>query len=114
MENVIEKKSFDFAIEIINLTRRMERKIEVPLRNQLLRSGTSIGANVHEAQFAQSKKDFASKMAIALKEANETKYWIRLFLEVGGIPLEEARHFLLKIDEILRMLIKIVKSAKET
>ena len=113
VSNAIEIKSFEFAIEIVQLTRRMMRKDESALTNQLLRSGTSIGANVSEAQFAQSKKDFASKMTIALKEANETKYWIRLLKEIGSISAEEANKFLLKLDEIFRLLISIVKSSKE-
>jgi len=113
VENAIETKSFEFAIKIVNSTRRMARKDEYALTNQLLRSGTSIGANVSEAQFAQSKRDFASKMAIALKEANETKYWIRLLKEVDNISPEETKELLFRLDEIIRLLISIVKSAKE-
>lgn len=79
MENIIEKKSFDFAIRIVKLYKFLcNEKNEFVLSKQLLRSGTSIGANVAEAQQAQSKADFISKISIALKEATESKYWLRL------------------------------------
>ena len=79
MANIIEEKSFAFAIRIVNLYKHLnEAKKEFVLSKQLLRSGTSIGANVAEAEQAQSTPDFVSKMSIALKEASETKYWIRL------------------------------------
>ena len=113
MENVIEAKSFAFAVKIVELTRRMENKREYALTNQLLRSGTSIGANVSEAQQAQSKKDFISKMSIALKEANETKYWLRLMREVENLSETESKEFLNMIDELMRILIAILKSSKE-
>ena len=78
-ENIIVDKSFDFAVRIVNLNKYLnnEQK-EYVLSKQLLRSGTSIGANVSEAERAQSKADFISKMSIALKEANETNYWLKL------------------------------------
>ena len=79
MDNVIEKKSFDFAVRIVKLYKHLSlRKREQVLSKQVLRSGTSVGANVAEAQQAQSKADFISKMNIALKEITETKYWINL------------------------------------
>ena len=79
MENVIETKSFNFAVRIVNLYKYLtDAKKECVLSKQLLRSGTSIGANVAEAEQAQSKPDFVSKMNIALKETSETKYWIKL------------------------------------
>ena len=79
MENVIEKKSFDFAIRIVKLYRYLcNNKKEYVLSKQLLRSDTSIGANVAEAQQAQSKADFVLKLSVALKETTETKYWLRL------------------------------------
>ena len=81
-ENIIEIKSFNFAIRIVKLYRLLtEEKKEFILSKQLLRSGTSIGANVAEAQKGQSKPDFNAKMNIALKEANETDYWLRLLHE---------------------------------
>lgn len=78
-ENAIEEKSFDFAVRIVNLYKHLtSEKKEFVLSKQLLRSGTSIGANVTEAQKAQSEADFTAKLYIALKEANETYYWLRL------------------------------------
>ena len=77
--NVIVEKSFDFAVRIVNLCKHLRRnKKEFVLSKQVLRCGTSIGANVAEAQRGQSRADFAAKMNIALKEANETQYWLRL------------------------------------
>ena len=78
-KNIIVDKSFEFAIRVVNLYKYLcEKKNEYTLSKQLLRSGTSIGANVVEAQQAQSKADFISKISIALKEATETKYWLQL------------------------------------
>ena len=82
MDNVIESKTFDFAIRIVNLYKYLcDQKKEYVLSKQVLRSGTSIGANVAEAQQAQSRLDFISKMSIALKETTETKYWLKLLNE---------------------------------
>ena len=114
MENIVEKKSFDFAVKIVTITRRMRADgCEPSLVSQLMRSGTSIGANVSEAQHAQSKKDFIAKMSIALKEANETKYWTRLLKEINSLSEDEAKEFLYLIDELMRLLIRILKSSKE-
>ena len=77
-ESIIQKKSFEFALEIIQLYCDLQNKREYVLSKQLLRSGTSIGANVEEASAGQSRRDFLSKMCIASKEARETKYWLRL------------------------------------
>jgi four helix bundle protein len=77
-ENIILKKSFDFALDIIKLYMEMKSQHEYVLSQQILRSGTSIGANVEEATTAYSKKDFAAKMSISSKEARETRYWLRL------------------------------------
>ena len=83
MDNIIENKSFDFAIRIVKLYKLLSKdKDSVVLAKQLLRCGTSIGANVSEAQKAQSRADFHTKMVIALKEANETYYWLRLLYNV--------------------------------
>ena len=111
MGNIIEAKSFEFAVNVVKLTRQMRNDgIEHALVNQLLRSGTSIGANVSEAQEAQSKKDFISKMSIALKEAHETRYWLKLLREADGFKSVES---LVQINEIINILTKIVKSSKE-
>ena len=91
MANIIEEKSFAFAVRIVNLYKHLsETEKEFVLSKQLLRSGTSIGANVAEAQQAQSKADFISKMSIALKETSETKYWIRLLASTGYLTEAES------------------------
>ena len=113
MENVVEQKSFQFAIKIVQITRALLASgCERSLTDQLMRSGTSIGANISEAQHAQSKKDFIAKMSIALKEANETKYWIRLLTELGNLSGEKAKKFLYLIDELMRLLVAILKSSR--
>ena len=114
MKNAVEEKSFTFAVRIVNVTRELSsRGCERSLTDQLMRSGTSIGANISEAQYAQSKKDFISKMSIALKEASETKYWIRLLRELGNLSEEDAKEYLYLAEELIRMLIAILKSSKE-
>ena len=108
--NIIEVKSFEFAVDVVKLTRKLRSEgIEFALLNQLLRSGTSIGANVSEAQNAQSKPDFISKMSIALKEARETRYWLKLLKEACNI---QSIELLSQIDEIINILTKIVKNSK--
>ena len=84
-ENKLVDLSFQFAKEIILLVRTLKEKRENIISNQIGRSGTSIGANINEAQYAQSKADFISKLQIALKEANETGYWLKLLYETGYI-----------------------------
>jgi len=82
-DNIVLNKSFDFALEIIELYKMLKSKNEFVISKQLLRSGTSIGANVEEATASQSKKDFATKMSIASKEARETRYWLRLLIKAN-------------------------------
>ena len=114
MDNVIEHKSFDFAIRIVNLYKYLStQKNEYVLSKQLLRSGTSIGANVAEAEQAQSKPDFISKMNIALKEASETKYWIKLLHATDYITKNESDSILFECIELEKILVKIIKSSKQ-
>ncbi len=110
-ENVIIDKSYAFALEIVAVTKLIREQREYDLASQLWRAGTSIGANVEEAQAAQSRADFRSKMSIAAKEARESHYWLRLTRD-GGI-LAEARitPLITEIEAIKRILISIVKSA---
>ena len=83
-DNVIENKSFNFAIRVVNLYKHLSvEKKELILSKQLLRSGTSIGANIAEGERAQSKADFYAKMSVALKEANETEYWLRYYIKLN-------------------------------
>ena len=110
----VVKKSFEFAVKIVMAIRELRGKgSERELLSQLLRSGTSIGANVSEAQSAQSKKDFISKMNIALKEAMETRYWLKLLKAVGP-STEQIDELQLEVEELIRILVKIVKTSRET
>ena len=113
-ENIIQKKSYDFAIKIIELYKYLiETKKEFILSKQLLRSGTSIGANIEEALGGQSKKDFISKLSIAYKEARETKYWLSLLRESKYMTQEELSPAFDSCEEILKILGKIQKTSKE-
>ena len=108
--NIIEVKSFEFAVHIVKFTKKLKSSgVEYALISQLLKSGTSIGANVSEAQNAQSKNDFISKMSIALKESRETMYWLRLLKEAEGLQNVELLN---QINEIISILTKIVKNSK--
>ncbi len=111
-ENKLVDLSFEFAKEIILLVKELKEKRENIISNQIGRSGTSIGANINEAQYAQSKADFISKLQIALKEANETGYWLKLLFETNYI--EEKKYELLneKCTRIRVMLISSCKTAK--
>ena len=113
MKNNIQEKSFQFAIRIVNLCKllRTERK-EYTLSNQLLRSGTSIGANIVEAQQAQSRADFLSKLNIALKEAYETTYWLRLLEATDYLTNQEFHSIYTDCDELVKILVSSVKSVK--
>ena len=111
--NVIAEKSYAFALDVIKLTLELRRNNHhYELSSQLMRSGTSIGANIAEAEYAQSKKDFIAKMYIALKEANETVYWIRLLKDSEIIDYEKARNMYERVSEIRRILIAIIKTSK--
>jgi len=110
--NIIINKSKAFAIRIIHLYKYLiDEKKEYILSKQLLRSGTSIGANIREAHRGQSKKDFISKMNIALKEAAESEYWLELINEAGYINSDEFKSVYMDCNELNRLLIKIVKTA---
>ena len=113
-ENVIEKKSFDFAVRIYFLNEYLiKEKKAYTFAKQVLKSGTSIGANIAEAQHAQSKADFISKMSIALKETAETVYWLRLLKATKVLNEKEAESLLNDSSEIYRILSSIVKTSKE-
>lgn len=113
MDNIIENKSFDFAVRIVKLYKFLyEQKKEFTLSKQLLRSGTSIGANITEAQQAQSKADFVSKISIALKEASETKYWIKLLQATDYLSATESNSILSDCVEIEKILVSIIKTSK--
>jgi four helix bundle protein len=109
-ENIIVKLTFYFALEIISYTEILQAKRKFILSNQLFRSGTSIGANVREAQGAESKADFIHKMKIAYKEAEETKYWLELCKQSENYPSSDK--LLNDIESILKVIGKIISSAK--
>jgi four helix bundle protein len=111
-KNVIQEKSFDFAVKVIGLYKELVAEKEYVISKQLLRSGTSIGANVEEAIAGYSKKDFASKMSIALKEARETSYWLRL-LEKSELTNKKVNNQMKDADEIVKILSAIVKTAQQ-
>ncbi len=110
--NVIQEKSFNFALKAIELYKQLITEKEFVISKQLLRSATGIGANVEEALAGQSKKDFIHKMSIASKEARETKYWLRL-LKQSSITKIEIDTFLNDIDEIIKILTSIIKTSAE-
>ena len=114
MENAIQEKSFHFAVRIVNLCRYLQTdRKEYILTKQLMKSGTSIGANVSESQQAQSRPDFISKLNIALKEAYETNYWLRLLYETNFLTNDEFQSIITDCQELERLLISIIKTSKE-
>ena len=114
-ENIIQRKSFAFAIRIVNVFKYLQlEKKEYALSNQLIRSGTSIGANVEEAIGGQSKKDFISKISISYKEARETKYWLRLLKATNYLEEKEATSLLLDTEELCKILSSILLSSKNS
>jgi four helix bundle protein len=110
--NIIVDKTFNFSKEIIKLYIELKNEKVYELASQVFRSGTSIGANVEEAQAAQSKKDFTAKMCISAKEARETRYWLRLIDETH-ISKIEVKSYLKEINEIINILTKIIKSSSD-
>ena len=114
-DSVLRDKSKIFAREIVFLCRQLkENRVEGVLINQLLKSGTSVGANIHEAQYAQGTKDFISKFEIALKECNESEYWLVLLYETNSLSEEEFKKFQSSCIEIRRMLVSTVTTLKNS
>ncbi len=112
-ENIIKSKSFEFALRVVKLHRYLAgEKYEFVLSKQLLRSGTSIGALVRESEHAESKADFIHKLSIALKEANETEYWLELLYKSDYIDETNYTSHVSEIKEILKLLISIIKTSK--
>ena len=111
-ENVIVTKTFDFALSIVNLFVQLKKENEFIISKQILRSATSVGANVEEAIAAQSRKDFIHKMSIATKEARETKYWLRL-LDKSNLTSISMSNYLIVIEHILNIITKIIKTTQE-
>ena len=112
-ENKILEMSFEFSLQIIALYKELVNNKEYVLSKQLLRSGTSIGANVEEATAAQSKREFIMKMSIASKEARETRYWLKLLDRSKLVNLDYST-YLTSIEHIINILTKIVKTSQES
>jgi four helix bundle protein len=112
-QNIIKDKSYQFALKIIHLYQKMQQQNEFVLSNQVLRSGTSIGANVEEATAAQSRKDFISKMSISSKEARETNYWLRLLRDSKLCENIDYTDLINESEEIIKILTSIVKTTSK-
>ncbi len=112
-DNVIQEKSYIFAIRIVRLYKYLiKQQKEFVLAKQILRSGTSIGANIEEAIGGQSKKDFLSKLSIAYKEARETNYWLRILKDSGYLKIKEFESIFFDLEEIQKLLTTIIKTTK--
>jgi four helix bundle protein len=113
-DNIIQDKSYAFAIRIIKLYRYLtEEKKEYVLSKQVLRSGTSIGANIEEGIGGQSKKDFYAKLNIAYKEARETSYWLRILKDTNYLSVKEATAIIEDCNELLRIITAILNTMKK-
>ncbi len=113
-ENIIQTKSYEFALEIINVYQRLQLDTkEYILSKQLLRSGTSIGANIEEAIGAQSKKDFIAKLSISYKEAREAHYWLRLLTDSKYLEINSSKTLIARVEEILKIIGSILKTMKK-
>ena len=112
-ENKLAELSMEFSVDIINLVKQLKEHRESIISNQIGRSGTSIGANIHEAQYAQGKKDFVSKLEIALKEASETGYWLELLHRTNYIDEQSYKSLSAKCTSLRIMLIASCRTAKE-
>jgi four helix bundle protein len=113
-DNILKEKSYDFALKIIIIYKKLSKiKKEYVISKQLLKCGTSIGANVEEAIGGQSRSDFIAKLSIAYKEARETNYWIRLLSDSGYISKEERVLLIDVCDELLRLLAAILQTSKK-
>jgi four helix bundle protein len=109
---IVQKKSYQFSLDIINLYKELNSQKEYILSKQLLRSGTSIGANVEESSAAQSTKDFIAKMAIASKEARETNYWLRLLRDSKVVNNIDFAEIINDSEELIKIITSIVKTSQ--
>ena len=112
-ESIVRQRSYDFALQIVKLCIQLRDSKHFEISGQLLRSGTSIGANVEEALAGQSRKDFFAKMSIASKEARESNYWLRLLKDSGISDTKEVQELLEKSDVLIKILTSIVKTGNE-
>lgn len=113
-ENVLKERSYAFALRIIDTYKQLTlQQGEFVLAKQMLRSGTSIGANIEEADTAHSKRDFLSKVSISYKEAGETKYWLRLLKDSKYLENDAANTLICDADELIKIMTTIIKTTKE-
>jgi len=113
VKSIAKEKSYDFALEIIKLCSSLKEQKHFEISKQLIRSGTSIGANVEEALAGQSRKDFFAKMAIASKEARETNYWLRLIKDSQILEQNQALKLIETSEELVKILTSIVKKGND-
>jgi four helix bundle protein len=113
-KSIIKQKSYDFALHILKLCTKLKGKKHYEIASQLLRSGTSIGANVEEALAGQSRNDFSAKMCIASKEARETNYWLRLIKDSEIFDKQKTQKLIEESEELIKILSSIVKTVKES
>ncbi len=113
-DNIIQNKSYAFAVKIVKVCKGLVDKKEFILSKQLLRSGTSIGANIEEAIGGQSKKDFFAKLTISYKEARETHYWIRLLADTQYLSVEQKQQLLMDCEELLKIIGSIQKTIRNS
>jgi four helix bundle protein len=112
-DSIIKQKSYDFAVQITKFCGRLRNNKHFEISSQLLRSGTSIGANVEEALAGQSRKDFFAKMSIASKEARETNYWLRLIRDAEILNGQQFQKLLEASEELIKILTSIVKTGSD-
>jgi four helix bundle protein len=112
-KSIVKQKSYDFALQIMGLCTQLRNGRHYEVSSQLLRSGTSIGANVEEALAGQSRKDFFAKMSIASKEARETNYWLRLIKDTELFDKQQLQKLILESEELVKILTSIVKTGVE-
>ena len=112
-ENIVQEKSFDFAVEITLYSRKLKKEHqEYAIADQLLRCGTSVGANIEEAIGGYTRKDFAAKLSISYKEARETRYWLRILEATKLINKEDFDRLFSQCEELLKLLYSIIRSTK--
>ena len=110
-ESIVKNKSYDFALRILKLYMLLSEKNHFAIANQIVKAGTSIGANVEEALAGFSKKDFTAKMSIASKEARETHYWLRLIRDAGLIDTNQVKPLVTDSETLVKILTSIVKTS---
>ncbi len=110
-ESIVKNKSYDFALRILKLYLFLTEKNHFAVANQIVKAGTSIGANVEEALAGFSKKDFTAKMSIASKEARETHYWLRLIRDAGVIEINQVKSLVAESETLVKILTSIVKTS---